>query len=1667
MLNLLALPARISGAFAAALALAAAAPAAAGTVSNVAEASWQLGPDRYSTRSNEVLIDVANPQVTVATFVPLPGSQTSVELQASYCAARVTALATAAAPGTISIPVIQSGSVRVGQQVVLQLTSASANRDPAAIDTVDLLIVSDTQDEERVRAVETGPNTGQFLAAIATASMDVPIKGDCLLAVEDHTGIVVRLVGANGAASVPVARIEAQADPFGLVFDSATGEPVNGARVTLIDARTGAPAAVFAHDGVTPYPATLQTGSLVQDAAGRTYQLDPGAFLFPLAALGQYRLQVEPPAPYTAPSVIPPGQLALLPRPGGGSFTIAPGSLGEIFSLATLDPVRIDIPVDAPAGQLAVSKTGSRDKAQPGDTVVYRITVQNRDTARPTGPVSLVDRADPRLRLRTGSVRINGAPPSTPLGIDGDGGGFVLQIPSLAPQQDVTVTYLMSVLPDASSGSAVNQATVTAARSSAVAQSRLRIERDALASRMTLIGRVTAGSCTDPAAMRGMPGVRLVLEDGSFAVTDADGRYHFEGLVPGSHAVQLQRHTLPKGAALVDCTRTTHSAGSITTRFVRGQGGSIMSTNFAVQVPDTYQFSSPIAPTDAPAADTAPADGPTEQDWLALGDGPDGFVAPVEDANPRSPAIRVAVRHRADQTATLTVAGKAADPLSFEGVQKDPAEAFAVSHWRGIHLDGTDTLLQADLRRGNEPPQSFTRQVHFADTPMQAEILLDRSRLIADGTTPPVLAVRFRDRHGRPVHAGISGAFSLDGPYRSQTAARAAEQQALSGFGQAGASWVVEGDEGVALIELEPTLVSGSLVLRMDFADGDARRKQELEAWIEPGDQPWTLIGLAEGSVGARSVAGAMERGDDLDSDLGRDARVAFYAKGRVLGKYLLTLAYDSAKQRDDQPLLGVIDPAAYYTVFADGSQRAFDAQSREKLYVRVESAAFYALYGDFLTGFTNTSLAYYQRAATGVKAEVRLGDVQAQGFAARIASRHRRDEIQGSGLTGPYRLSSRYLVANSERVAIEVRDRLRSEVIVERRELVRFVDYRIDLRDGTVILTQPLAGRDAALNPQFLVADYEVDELGQAQWNGGGRVTWNGLDGAISVGATAITDKGDEARSNLGAADLRVQLDPATEVRAELAMSDGAEGTARAWSAEVNHHSASNDITAYARQVDAAFGVGQQNMAEKGRRKIGVDLRHDLAEGLSAVASAWQETALADDARRKAAEARIVYRSDKTDAFAGIAHLSDSRATGDVTRSTVVEAGATQRLLDNRVEMTGSTSVALGKAGAIDLPNRYRLGLRYAITSEVKAVAAYEITRGNTLESRSLQAGVELAPLPGSRIVTTLGRQSLGADARRDFAAFSLGQNLPIAEAITLDLAIDGNRTLDGGIALEDVANADQPVTSGGTISQDGTLGEDYMAYSIGAAVQQDAWSARLRAELRQGEFADQKGLSGAIIRELGEGRVIGGGFNWRRAAGNTGTVATTADAALSVALRPADSPLAFLGKLEFRSDTVTGATAGETGLSSLLVDGNARSRRLILSTSTNWSPSLDGHAGRTELSLFGAVRHDFDRVEGLVAEGNTLLGGIDFRLGVGENVHVGARGTVRASLADGTTRFAIGPELGFTPAPNTLVTVGYNVTGFRDRDFAEARSTHRGLFATLQMKFDQDSFGFLGRGR
>jgi hypothetical protein len=142
---------------------------------------------------------------------------------------------------------------------------------------------------------------------------------------------------------------------------------------------------------------------------------------------------------------------------------------------------------------------------------------------------------------------------------------------------------------------------------------------------------------------------------------------------------------------------------------------------------------------------------------------------------------------------------------------------------------------------------------------MQATLVRDRSVLVADGVTRPVIALRMTDRDGRPVHHGLVGDFQVPAPYYPAVEADAQQARQLAGLERARPVWRVEGDDGIAFVELEPTTASGSVSLRFTFRDGEAVREQRVEAWLEPGDRPWTIVGLAEGTVGHARLKGHIE----------------------------------------------------------------------------------------------------------------------------------------------------------------------------------------------------------------------------------------------------------------------------------------------------------------------------------------------------------------------------------------------------------------------------------------------------------------------------------------------------------------------------------------------------------------------------------------------------------------------------------------------------------------------------------------------------------------------------------------------------------------------------------------------------------------------------------------
>lgn len=1663
------------------------------TISNIATIQWDAGTSRIIRNSNQVdLVVEQSPSATpTLTTYRLDSSQAAqnVPVPTTLCqgsAGTAPVVLQGAFSGTPLSPasVVQTTRVRAGEPLILAINSTSDNQNPNAIDTLTVRLDTPSGDSETLTLSESGPNTAVFVGIIRTvASPPTPTRNDCVLSLLPGERLTLTSRRSTDGSLIASAPVDVLVDPYGIVFDSGDGAPIPGSSVTLVDAATGQPAQVFGDDGVSSFPATIVTGSTVTDSGGNIYVFPPGDYRFPFVRPGNYRLLVQPPPPYTVPSASSPADLAGLRRPDGAPFAIGAGSYGGVFTLSSPAPVRIDVPADKPGGSLILRKSASSPVAVPGDPLQYRIDIRNGDATRLTGAITVNDVLPNEMRLKANTVRYNGI--QIPYLVSSDGRNLSVAVPPLAGGSSGIITYILEVRPDAKPGPSMNRASARDNRGaqSPVADAVVRIARDGITDRMTIIGRITDGGCTvDPNVANGIAGVRVMLEDGSFAVTDVEGRYHFEGVLPGLHVVQIDPSSLPSGQVPADCALIARTGRSAISRFVEGQGGSLIRADFRSKAGrNTSRLEAEHVRRSAPPSDADAAG--ANRDWLT-GQMPEiGWLFPEPDHNPRTKAVRVAIKHLPGQTVKLFSDGKLVDDLAFEGTRKNGVESLAVSVWRALELREGDTVFTAEVRDASGAlVQTLKRTVHYANSALHAELLRDKSVLVADGVTRPVIAIRMTDRAGRPVRSGLVGDFELPAPYYPAVEADAQAARQLSGLERARPVWHVEGDEGVAYIELEPTTASGALSITLPFRDGDVTRKQTIQTWLTPGKRPWTIVGFAAGTVGFSTLQARLESLGADGKHWHKDARIALYAKGLIKGKWLMTLAYDSDKDRDESRFAGTIDPTAYYTVYADRSERRYDAASVRKLYLKLERPQFYALFGDYETGINDPQLTRYQRAFNGVKAEYGNEHVRATAFAADTPYRHRHEEIQGNGLSGPYALGARDILPNSERIVIEVRDRLRSDRIVESRALVRHIDYDIDYIGGSLRFREPILSRSSLLDPQFIIADYEVDGVGQRVLNAGGRASWTNAAKTLTVGATAIHDENDQSKTNMGGVDVRYTPSPTTEVRAEVGVSDakpraGAaisnEGTATAWLVEAEHHGKTLDLLAYAREQEAGYGIGQTNVSENGTRKAGFDGRVRVTPDLSIVGSAWNENYLGSAARRSAGRALAEYRTRGLDLRAGLTIANDRLDDGRTANSTIGQLGATKRFFGNKLELDAQTEIPLSsKNESIDFPARHKFSARYAVTDGITLVGGYEIAKGDKIDARTARIGFDVKPWTGGRLVASANQQSTNEYGPRSFAAYGLSQSLPVSQKLTVDFTLDGNKTL-GGVDPARVLNPAHPVASGGFIGTDGALTEDFTAVTAGATYRGARWSLAGRAEYRNGDLGNRYGLTVSGLRQIGEGRAFGGSLTWFRANQKGGPRTDAKALAISWADRPDDSRFAFLEKLELREDKVQGAVFGQPGPiggAPLTIDGNATSRRIVNSFALNWSPTQkreDGtYLGRSEISAFWGTRYVFDKFGADDLKGWSNVFGADIRFDLSQTIDMGFAGTLRQNPGGRSYAWSGGPVIGLSPAKNTYISVGYNVVGFHDRDFEDSRYTRSGPFVTLRLKFDQTSLAALGLG-
>ena len=83
-------------------------------------------------------------------------------------------------------------------------------------------------------------------------------------------------------------------------------------------------------------------------------------------------------------------------------------------------------------------------------------------------------------------------------------------------------------------------------------------------------------------------------------------------------------------------------------------------------------------------------------------------------------------------------------------------------------------------------------------------------------------------------------------------------------------------------------------------------------------------------------------------------------------------------------------------------------------------------------------------------------------------------------------------------------------------------------------------------------------------------------------------------------------------------------------------------------------------------------------------------------------------------------------------------------------------------------------------------------------------------------------------------------------------------------------------------------------------------------------------------------------------------------------------------------------------------------------------------------------------------------LVGG-ETRFDITERIDIGLHGS--ALLAEDSTQYAYGPSIGASPVDNVWLSLGYNVAGYKDEDFAAAEYSQKGVYVKFRLKFDQNT--------
>jgi len=1519
-----------------------------------------------------------------------------------------------------------------GRALFVEATAPACDANPDAVDVITLTIASKkTGDSQDYLATETDVDSAVFriTSKVTTEESktidDVSGSNGAIDVMADDTLMAnIASCGSNTAwASILV-------DPIGIVFDSKTNQTLSGATVTLIDVtgdgnggRPGEAAVVFDTDGETRMPSTVVT-----DADGHYH--------FPLVAPSLYRLAVTAPSNYTFPSKLAPGLL-----PQGREINLY-GSYGGSFTVsAASGVVTIDVPLDAVPGTLYLEKNASRAVAEIADFVDYTIRIHNTAEQALIG-VKVDDTLPAGFQLVPGTVRLDNVAMADPKGSTGPALQF--DIGGVPASSALTLRYRVRIGAGALQGDGINRASATSAAplafTSVIAAAKVKVEAGVFSEKGVILGKVFADCNVNglqDADEPGIPGVRIFLEDGSFARTDADGKYSFLETRPRTHVAKIDPSTLPAGAQLA--ILSARHAGDAGSRFVDAKDGELARADFAVNgcsegLRREIKARRAAAQADSKtaagttAAQVAPATKAATKTDLTQLDNTLGFVDLKDGAVLASSQATVRVKGALGARFSLLVNGEAVAETHIG--QRNKLAEHQLESWDyvGVALHaGKNTLeLRQNDSFGNARGSSRV-DVIVPGALAKLRVELPQAKVAADGRAAASVIVHLEDANGVAVLQRTP--VTLDATHGQWL-------QADLDPREAGLQTFVEG--GQAEFAVRAPLEAAEATI--SASSGKVQAKA-LQAFV-PDLRPLVAAGVIEGSVSLNKVRGntsnpnrtfdAFE--DQLRSvsgklgntDIEAGGRAAVFAKGTVAGDTLVTLAFDSNKQKEEK-LFRDVDPVGFYPTVGDDAQRGFEAQSTSRGYLRAERNKSWLLYGDFTPPGTTPArnLGAYNRSLTGLRQHYEDGGLTVEAFASRDSTRQMTEEIAANGTSGPYLTGAAVMVLNSERVEIVVRDRNQSGIVLKHTAQVRYVDYDVEPLTGRILFRGPVASLDADLNPVSVRISYEVDQGAPQFWVGGVAAQYK-LGKMVEVGGSYVNDQNPIAKTTLTSVNATVKPDEKTTVIVEAAHMDKALHDGTAARIEATRNDGKLETRLYAVRTSEFFD-NQSALLPKGRLEAGLRAGYKFNEQVRVDLEGLHTEDLLTGAARDGVQASAGYAfKNGVRVEAGVRRSQETAAEGTTLVQpdlTSVRAKISRQIpglpqagvsLEAEQDIKDSARRMVAIGGDYRLAGGSRLYGRHELISSLGS--NYALNEGQ--ERNATVFGIDSEYMKDGRAFSEYRARGSALGTKDAEAAMGLRNLWTIADGVRASTSFERVRVLSGPATNESIA---------------ATGAIDYARNPL--------WRGNARLELRHGEDSD------AVLNTLGLAYKLTDDFTFLGKNTYAANRSRTTDSERvnellqsGVAYR-APGSLGFngLAKYEFKLESDNGPADLKRAVHAVSLAGNWQATRATAFT------------GRYAGKLVN------DRSAGMDTRGSAHLLAARVTHELQRDWDIGATAQVLFNGEGSGRQFGLGLEAGYQLQKNMWVSAGYNLLGFRERDLAGADATAKGAYLRLRMKFDE----------